>query len=100
MIVSITRVTGKPEKRTELLQTIRPLLQPIKSARGCLNLDFYIDAADENSFLLIGEWESEIDLAACSHFESSAVLRGALSVLSVLSVEQMAQIMAPSQREN
>jgi hypothetical protein len=43
---------------------------------------FYVDAADENSSILIGEWETREDWA--NHLESHdfAVLLGAITVLS------------------
>jgi quinol monooxygenase YgiN len=94
MIVSTARVIGKPENRTEFLQTIRPLLQPIQSAKGCLMFGFYVDAADENTFLLIGEWESDSDLENYRHSDDFAVLRGAINVLSASSTEFRARIVS------
>src|SRR5919205_2334691 len=61
MIVNTTRITFQPEKRTEFLQTIGPLVEPIKSAKGCRDFGFYLDTADENSTLLVSEWETETD---------------------------------------
>ena len=92
MIVNTTRITVQPEKRTEFFQTIRRLLDPLKKARGCRTLDFYLDAADENSTLLVSEWDTEKDL---NHFLQShdfAVLRGAITVLSIRSIDSKANV--------
>jgi quinol monooxygenase YgiN len=62
MIVNTTRITVQPEKRTEFFQTVGRLLDPIKSAKGCRTFGFYLDASDENSTLLVSEWDTETDL--------------------------------------
>ena len=59
MIVNTTRITLQPGKRTEFLQTVGPLLDPMKEAKGCRTLDCYLDVTDENSTLLVSEWETE-----------------------------------------
>jgi quinol monooxygenase YgiN len=75
-------MTVKPENRGELFQTIQPLLAPIRREQGCLAYDFYVDANDENSTVLIGEWESRE--AWTNHLRSRdfAVLLGAITILS------------------
>jgi quinol monooxygenase YgiN len=82
VIVNTTRITVRPENRNELFQTIWPLLAPIRSEKGCLAFRFYVDAADENSSVLIGEWQTQEDWT--NHLRSSdfAVLLGAITVLS------------------
>lgn len=83
MIVKTTRIIVKPEKRTELVQTIGRLLTPIKNVKGCRTIRFYLDAADENSSLLLSEWETESDLDRYIRSNDFAILRGAIMVLSV-----------------
>ena len=61
MFVNTTRVTVYPENRREFCQTIQSLLAPIRKEKGCLMYRFYQEAGDENSFVLIGEWESRAD---------------------------------------
>jgi len=92
MIVNTTRITVQPEKRNEFFQTVGRLLLPIKSVKGCRTFDFYLDAADENSTLLVSEWETETDLN--NYFESNdfAVLRGAITVLGIRSIESKANV--------
>lgn len=92
MIVNTTRITLQPEKRREFFQTIGRLLDPLKSAKGCRTLDFYLDATDENSTLLVSEWETEADLNSYLQSRDFAVLRGAITVLSTRSVESKANV--------
>src|SRR3569832_842651 len=92
MIVNTTRFTVQPEKRTEFLQTMGPLLEPIKSATGSRNFGFYLDAADENSTLLVSEWETETDLNNYLGSNDFAILRGAITVLSVQSIDSKANV--------
>jgi quinol monooxygenase YgiN len=81
MIINTARMTVRPEKRTELFQTIRELLDPIRKARGCLGFRFYVDTNDENTSLLIGEWENEADLENHLLSNDFAILRGAVTLL-------------------
>src|SRR5215218_1888742 len=92
MIVNTTRITFQTEKRTEFLQTIGPLVEPIKSAKGCRDFGFYVDAADENSTLLVSEWETETDLNNYLGSNDFAILRGAITVLSVQSIDSKVNV--------
>jgi quinol monooxygenase YgiN len=82
MVISTTIVTVPPDKRAEYLQTVSRLVGPIKGAKGCLMFTLYIDGADENSTLLVGEWETESDLNTYLRSKEFAILRGAIKVLS------------------
>ena len=82
MLVNTTRITVRPENRNELFQTIWPLLEPIRGEKGCLAYRFYVDAADENSSVLIGEWESQEDWTNHLRSRDFAILLGAITVLS------------------
>jgi quinol monooxygenase YgiN len=82
VIVNTARITVKPDKRLEFLQTIKQLLDPIKSAKGCVAFNVYIDAVDENSSLLVSEWDTEADLNRHQSSDDFAVLRGAVAALS------------------
>lgn len=82
----------QPEKRTEFLQTIGRLIDPSKGARGCRSFDFYLDATDENSTLLVSEWDTETDLNNYLDSEDFAVLRGAITVLGLRSIDSKASV--------
>jgi quinol monooxygenase YgiN len=92
MIVNTTRITVQPEKRTEFFQTVGRLLIPIQSAKGCRTVDFYLDASDENSTLLVSEWETERDLKNYLESNDFAVLSGAITVLGIRSIDSRAQV--------
>lgn len=92
MLVNTIRITVPPEKRTEFLQTIGRLLEPSKRARGCRAFDFYLDASDENSSLLVSEWEMETDLNNYMESDDFAVLKGAITLLSARSIDSKAGV--------
>ena len=92
MIVNTTRITVPSEKRTKFLQTIGRLLEPSKRAKGCRTFDFYLDLKDENSTLLVSEWDTETDLNNYFSSDDFAVLRGAMTVLSAHSVDSKASV--------
>jgi quinol monooxygenase YgiN len=87
VVVSTSRITLYPEKRKEFLQTVGRLLQPMNETRGCMTFRCYVDATDENSSLLLGEWESESDLNNYLRSNDFAILRGAITVLSERSTD-------------
>jgi quinol monooxygenase YgiN len=80
-IVNVTRITVLPEKRKELCQTISSLLAPVKREKGCLNYGFYEEADDGNTFVLIGEWETQDDWNNHLYSNNLAVLLGSISLL-------------------
>lgn len=82
MVVNSTKIIVHPEKRGEFIQTIGRLTEPTRAEKGCLTCSFYVDAADENSLLLVSEWESELDLNNYLLSDEFAILRGAINVLS------------------
>lgn len=92
MIVNATRITVHPEHRTELFQTISRLLEPVKAVQGCRTFRFYLDAADENSSLLMSEWDTELDLNNYLRSNNFSILRGAITVLSIESTDSKAVI--------
>ena len=92
MIVNTTRITVQPEKRNEFFQTVGRLLPPIKGVKGCRTFDFYLDTSDENSTLLVSEWETETDLNNYLESNDFAVLRGAITVLGIRSIESKANV--------
>jgi quinol monooxygenase YgiN len=86
----------RPEKRTELVETVRRLVGPIKNVKGCRTVRFYLDAVDENSSLLLSEWETESDLDRYIRSNEFAILRGAILVLSVGTTDSKAYVTSES----
>ena len=82
MIVSTTQINVAPENRRELFQTILPLLDPIRGERGCVAYRCYVELTDENSAMLMSEWEAETDWENYLSSSDCAILLGALNALA------------------
>ena len=82
VFVNTTRVNVYPENRKEFCQTIQSLLAPLRSEQGCLMYSFYQEAGDENSFVLIGEWETRADWDLHLQSDDFAILLASVMLLS------------------
>jgi quinol monooxygenase YgiN len=94
VIVTTTTISVKPEKRTELFQTIGVLTNQINRAKGCVMFRHYVDALDENSSLLMAEWETDSDLNDYLRSNDFAILRGAITLLSFRCTEFRALVIS------
>jgi len=61
-ILATLRMIVRPEKRSDLLDTLRGMLEPARVERGCLNYRLYEDVEDKNTFVLLEEWATQEDL--------------------------------------
>lgn len=100
VIVNTARITLKPGKQMEFFQTIKQLLQTIKSAKGCVSFNVYIDAVDEHSSLIVSEWDTEADLSRHLGSDDFAVLRGAVAALSIDAHEFTALVYADGRQNS
>jgi len=84
-VITTASISVRPENRKELCLTVASLLSPIRQEPGCRAYKFYSEAGDENSFLLIGEWQTPDALN--QHLESNnfAVLMGSIMLLAKVS---------------
>jgi quinol monooxygenase YgiN len=69
------------ENRRELVQTFSSLYQPIVEERGCLGFEFYCEIGDDDTVLLMEEWESERHWRDHLQSKEFAVLLGAMSLM-------------------
>lgn len=99
MIVNATRITLNPEKRTEFFQAVSHLLENVKRPKGCRKFHLYVDTRDENSSLLMSEWDTESDLNRYLTSHDFAILRGVITVLSRGSVDSKALVMSARSKE-
>jgi|ERR1041385_2047138 quinol monooxygenase YgiN len=85
-VITTASITVRPENRKELCLTVASLLNPIRQEAGCKSYKFYGEAGDENSFLLMGEWQTREALN--QHLESNnfAVLMGSIMLLAKVSI--------------
>jgi quinol monooxygenase YgiN len=84
-MISAARITVRPEHRRELCLTISALLDRIRNEKGCRTYSFYGEVEDQNSLILIGEWET---LTAWeNHLKSDdfAILIGSVQLLGTRS---------------
>ena len=84
-VVSTASISVRPENKKELCLTVASLLNPIRREPGCLAYRFYVEAGDENSFLLMGEWESREALNEHLESKNFAVLMGSITLLAKVS---------------
>jgi quinol monooxygenase YgiN len=61
-ILVTLRMIVQPERRSDLLETMRGMLEPVRVERGCLSYRLYEDVEDGNAFVLVEEWETQKDL--------------------------------------
>jgi quinol monooxygenase YgiN len=78
------KISAVPEKRRELLQTIRLLSPGTLNRAGCLNHEWYEDLEQSNTFLLIEQWSSRKSLQRYHRSEHFRVLLGAAHTLGKL----------------
>jgi quinol monooxygenase YgiN len=84
-VVSTASISVRPENRKELCLTVASLLNPIRREPGCMAYKFYGEAGDENSFLLMGEWETREALNQHLDSNNFAVLMGSIMLLAKVS---------------
>jgi len=84
-VVSTASISVRPENRKELCLTVASLLNPIRREPGCVGYRFYVEAGDENSFLLMGEWENREALNQHLESQNFAVLIGSITLLARVS---------------
>jgi len=62
MILATLRMNVRPERRGDLLETMRGMLEPVRVERGCLSYRLYEDVEDRNTLVLVEEWKTQNDL--------------------------------------
>jgi len=81
-ILVTLRMIVRPERRSDLLETMRGMLEPVRVERGCLSYRLYEDVEDRNAFVLVEEWKTQKDLE--SHIRTDNQLR-LLALMDLLS---------------
>jgi quinol monooxygenase YgiN len=82
--VIIVQITMKVlmEKRTEMIQTLLSMIEPVGKERGCLRYDVFCDLEDTHVFSLIEEWKTRENLDDHIRSEKFSVLLGTKSLLA------------------
>ncbi len=82
MILSTLRMNVRPEKRSDLLKTMRGMLEPARVERGCLSYRLYEDVEDINTFVLVEEWNTQNDLERHIRTDNHRRLMALMDLLS------------------
>ena len=82
MIFSILKMIVQPERRRDLLETMRGMFEPARVERGCLSYRLYEDVEDRNTFALVEEWETKKDLESHIRTENQKRLLALMDLLS------------------
>ena len=71
-----------PKKRTELLQTLETLrYSTCQPDSGCIGYRFFQDGENENSIILVLEWQTQENQIAFQNSDPYKILSGAISLL-------------------
>jgi quinol monooxygenase YgiN len=81
MIEATIKITVPPEKRKEVLQTIKEIIGPIRREQGCICCNCYMDVESENVIFFKEEWKTGKDLDTHLRSVHFAVLIGAMKLL-------------------
>ena len=85
LLVSNTEITVQPEHRKEFFQTVSAISDKIRGEEGCVSFRLFEEAGNENSLILIGEWDNKTYWENHSSGENFAILHGSVQVLSIKS---------------
>jgi quinol monooxygenase YgiN len=81
MLVTL-RMIVRPERRSDLLETLRGMLEPARVERGCLSYRLYEDVEDRNAFVLVEEWNTQKDLESHIRTDSQRQLFALMDLMS------------------
>ena len=81
-ILATLRMIVRPERRQDLLETMRGSLEPVRVERGCLSYRLYEDVEDRNAFVLLEEWETQQDLESHIRKDNQRRLLALVDLLS------------------
>jgi quinol monooxygenase YgiN len=82
MIDATIKITVPPEKRKEVLQTLKAILGPIRREQGCISCNCYVDLEAENIVFFKEEWKTSEDLDTHLRSAHFGVLIGAMKLLN------------------
>ena len=81
-ILVTLKMVVRPERRSDLLVTMRGVLEPTRVEKGCLSYRLYEDTENKNAFVLLEEWATQEDLER--HIRTDNQLR-LLALMDLLS---------------
>jgi quinol monooxygenase YgiN len=81
-ILVTLRMIVQPERRSDLLETLRGMLEPARVERGCLSYRLYEDVEDRNAFVLLEEWKTQKDIEKHIRTDSQRQLLALMDLMS------------------
>ena len=82
MIQATLKMIVRPERRSDLLETLRGMLEPARVERGCLSYRLYEDIENRNAFVLVEEWKTQKDLESHLNTDNQRRLLALMDFLS------------------
>jgi len=82
MIETTIKIMVPPEKRKEVLQTLKAILGPIRREQGCISCNCYVDVESENVIFFKEEWKTSEDLDTHLRSVHFGVLIGTMKLLN------------------
>ncbi len=81
-ILVTLRMIVRPERRNDLLETMRGIIEPVRVERGCMSYRLYEDVEDANTFVLVEEWKTQKDLEGHLRTDNQRQLLALMDLLS------------------
>lgn len=81
-ILVTLKMIVQPERRSDLLETMRGMLEPARVERGCLSYRLYEDVENRNAFVLLEEWATQEDLERHISKDNQRLLLALMDLLS------------------
>ena len=61
-ILVTLKMIVQPKRRSDFLEAMRGMLEPVRVERGCLSYCLYEDVEDRDTFILVEEWATQEDI--------------------------------------
>ena len=81
MNILLVKMKVRSEKRKELTQTLQSIVERVRKESGCLHAGFYLDAENEDDFLVVEEWATDEDSDHHMRSDIFTILVGAGSLM-------------------
>ena len=92
MLIYQLKIGIKPYKPDEFVSSMHSFFSSIRKEKGCLDFSVYRDSEKENTFIVVGEWETR--QAMEKHFQTRQfeLLIGAAKVLGETFTMNIAEV--------
>lgn len=81
MLVTL-RVFVQTQRRSDFLETMRGMLEPVRVERGCLSYHLYEDIENRNMFVLMEEWKTQQDVESHIRTDNQRRLLALMDLMS------------------